>query len=63
MEQVGDLRLLPAADLRLVALTDRNNDGLLTAEEHPEMESLAEPSESISQVRGPAPKLLGRRRS
>lgn len=60
MEEVADLRFPPKADLRLRALMDRNNEGLLTADERDELESLVELSESLSLIRAKALRLLGR---
>ena len=60
VEEVASLRFPPRADRLLRVLMDRNNDGLLTAEEREEMESLVELSESLSVVRAKALHLLGR---
>ena len=61
VEAVAALRFPAVSDRRLQALMDRNNDGVLSPEEHDELESLAELSETISLVRADALALLGRR--
>jgi hypothetical protein len=61
VEAVAALRFPAVSDRRLQILMDRNNDGTLTQEEHAELESLAELSESISLVRADALAVLGRR--
>ena len=61
VEAVAALRFPAVSDRRLQVLMDRNNDGALSAEEHDELESLAELSEAISLVRADALALLGRR--
>ena len=60
VEEVAALRFSPRADRRLRGLMDRNNDGLLTAGEREETETLVELSESLSVVRAKALHLLGR---
>jgi hypothetical protein len=60
VEAVAALRFPAVSDRRLQVLMDRNNDGALSAEEHDELESLAELSETISLVRADALALLGR---
>ena len=60
VEEVAALRFSPRADRLLRGLMDRNNDGLLTADEREELESLVELSESLSLVRAKALHLLGR---
>ncbi len=60
METVAALRLPPTADGRLQRLMDRNNDGLLTAEEREDLQALVDWSEAISLVRADALQLLGR---
>ncbi len=61
MEAVAALRLPPVSDRRLQILMDRNNNGDLSAEEHDELASLVELSETISLVRADALAVLGRR--
>ena len=61
VEAVAALRFPAVSDRRLQALMDRNNNGALSPEEHDELESLAELSETISLVRADALALLGRR--
>jgi hypothetical protein len=61
VEAVAALRFPAVSDRRLQVLMDRNNDGALSPEEHDELESLAELSETISLVRADALALLGRR--
>lgn len=61
VETVGNLRLPPKADQRLQELMDRNNEGLLTAAERTDLESLVELSERLSVVRAEAIHLLGRK--
>ena len=61
VEAVAALRFPAVSDRRLQVLMDRNNDGVLSPEEHDELESLAELSETISLVRADALALLGRR--
>ena len=60
VEAVAALRLPAVSDRRLQSLMDRNNDGLLTADERDELQSLAELSETISLVRADALEVLGR---
>lgn len=60
VEEVASLRFPPAADRYLQALMDRNNEGLLDAEEHEELEAFVELSESLALVRAKALRLLGR---
>ena len=60
VEAVAALRLPAVSDRRLEILMDRNNDGVLSAEERAELESLAELSEALSLVRAEALQLLGR---
>ncbi len=57
---MGNLRLPPRADERLQPMMDRNNEGLLTASERADLESLVELSERLSLVRAEALHLLGR---
>ena len=59
-EEVAGLRFPAKADRRLGILMDLNNDGLLTADQREEMESLVELSESIALIRAKALRLLGR---
>lgn len=61
IEDLAALRMPPRSDARLQVLMDRNNDGLLKAEEREELESLVEVSEAISLLRAEALSLLGRR--
>ena len=61
VESVGNLRLPAKADHRLQELMDRNNEGLLDADERGELEALAELSERLSLVRAEAMQILGRR--
>ena len=61
VEAVGNLRLPLAADERLQELMDRNNEGLLSAKERTDLESLVELSERLSLVRAGALLLLGRK--
>ena len=61
VEAVAALRLPKVSDRRLQVLMDRNNQGVLTPDEHDELESLAELSETISLIRADALALLGRR--
>ena len=60
VEAVAALRLPPTADRRLQLLMDRNTNGVVTAEERAELESLVELSETISLVRADALQLLRR---
>jgi hypothetical protein len=60
VEMVADLRLPPRSDRRLQSLMDRNNNGILTAEEQDELESLVQLSETIGLVRAQALHVLGR---
>jgi hypothetical protein len=60
VEAVAALRLPPTSHYRLEILMDRNNNGLLTAEEKQELQSLVELSEVMSLVRADALRLLGR---
>jgi hypothetical protein len=60
VEEVAALRFSPRADRLLQGLMERNNEGLLTAGEREEMETLVELSESLSVVRAKALHLLGR---
>ena len=55
------LRLPEHADERLQELMDRNNDGLLSEQERPDLEALAELSEHLLLVRAEALHLLGRK--
>ena len=59
VESVGNLRLPPKTDQRLHELMDRNNEGLLSATEREELESLVELSQELSLVRAEAHVLLG----
>jgi hypothetical protein len=61
VEAVAALRFPVVSDRRLQVLMDRNTEGELSAEEHDELESLAELSETISLVRADALALLGRK--
>ncbi|MCO6456813.1 MAG: hypothetical protein J5I93_16055 [Pirellulaceae bacterium] len=61
VEAVRRLRLPPTTDKRLQELMDRNNDGLLTAGERADLESLVELSEQLSLLRAAALPLLGRK--
>jgi hypothetical protein len=61
VEAVADLRLPPKADQRMQYLMDRNNDGLLTADQKEDLEALVELSESLALVRAKALRLLGRK--
>jgi hypothetical protein len=56
---MGNLRLPPKTDLRLLELVELNNEGLLTEAERADLESLVELSERLSLVRGEALHLLG----
>lgn len=57
---IGALTLPKRADRRLGELMDRNHEGVLTAGEREELESLVEWSEEISLLRAEALQLLGR---
>jgi hypothetical protein len=61
VESITMLRLPEHADRRLQELMDRNNDGLLTANEREDLAALAELSERLALVRAEALHLLGRR--
>ena len=61
IEAVASLRFPSVSNRRLQALMDRNNNGVLNAEERDELESLAELSEAISLVRVDALAILGRK--
>ena len=61
IESVAEIRLPPRSDRRLRLLMERNTEGLLTAEERDELESLVEWSESISLMRAQALHVLGRK--
>ena len=61
IKSVGNLRLPPRADSRLEELMDRNNEGLLSADERQELGALVEWSEQVSLVRAEALELLGTR--
>lgn len=61
VESVSKLKLPPRSDRRLSELMDRNNEGLLDADERAELESLVEMSENLSLVRAEAIRLLGRK--
>jgi hypothetical protein len=60
IESVGNLRFPVKADDRLQHLMERNNDGLLTADERDELEALVELSQRLSLVRAEAWQILGR---
>ena len=60
LESVAGMRFPAKTDRRLRWLMDRNTNGLLTADERDELESLVELSESIALVRAQALRLLGR---
>jgi hypothetical protein len=60
IESVADLRLPDQTDRRLQTLMDRNNEGLLSASELEELESLVALSETLSLVRAKALHYLGR---
>ncbi len=59
-EQVLAMRLPPKTDKQLQNLMDRNNDGRLNPQEHEELESPVEMSETISLMRAKALRFLGR---
>jgi hypothetical protein len=59
MQEVARLRLPETTDRRMQLLMDRNNDGLLTACEHDELESLVAVSETVSLLRAKALRILG----
>ncbi len=61
VENIAMLRLPEQADQRLQQLMDRNNEGLLTAQERADLTALAELSEQLSLVRAEALQLLGRK--
>lgn len=61
VESITLLRLPEHADKRLQELMDRNNEGLLSAQERGDLEALAELSERLSLVRAEALHLLGRK--
>jgi hypothetical protein len=61
VESITLLRLPEHADKRLQELMDRNNEGLLSAQERSDLETLAELSEQLSLVRAEALHLLGRK--
>ena len=61
VESITSLRLPEHADKRLQELMDRNNEGLLSAQERADLEALAELSEQLSLVRAEALHLLGRK--
>ena len=61
IKSVGKLHLPPRAGQRLQDLMDRNNEGLLNADEREELAALVEWSEQVSLVRGEALELLGAR--
>ena len=60
VEEVASLRFPPRAVRRLQTLMDRNTEGLLTADEREELESLVDLSESLSLIRAKALHLLDR---
>ncbi|MCE9547900.1 MAG: hypothetical protein K8T25_20710 [Planctomycetia bacterium] len=60
VKTIGDLRLPALADHRLQDLMDRNNEGLLSAAERAELETLVEMSQRLSLIRAEALRLLGR---
>jgi hypothetical protein len=60
VEAVASLRMPPKTNRRLQTLMDRNNNGVLTAEEKEDLEALVELSETISLVRAKALRVLGR---
>ncbi len=59
-EDVAALHLPAAADQRLQALMNRNNEGTLTPAEREELKNLVEASESMALLRARALQLLGR---
>ena len=61
VEAVASLRFTPKADRQMQRLMDRNTEGLLSAEEKEQLESLVELSESLSLIRAQALQLLNRR--
>ncbi len=61
IESIGHLRLPVKADQRLQELMDRNNEGLLAANEREELEVLAELGERLSLLRAEALQILGKR--
>ena len=63
IESVAALRLPVKTDKRLQTLMDRNNNGLLSADEKEDLEALAELSETLALVRSRAYLLLGRKPS
>lgn len=60
VEMVSQLSFPPRVDGLITELVDRNNEGLLTADERAELESLAAFVETLSIVRADARHLLGR---
>lgn len=58
VETVAKLHLPALADRRLQILMDRNNNGLLTSEEHDDLRALVEVSELLSLVRADALQVL-----
>jgi hypothetical protein len=60
IKSVGSLRFPDKTDRHMQVLMDRNNEGLLSAEEKEELEALVELSEKLSLVRAEALQLLGK---
>ncbi len=60
-ESVAALRLPARADRRSQTLMDRNTNAARTSTEREERDSLVEMSETLSLVRAPAIRLLGRK--
>jgi hypothetical protein len=60
VETLCQLRFPAKTDERLQRLMDRNTEGLLSADERTELESLVELGETMSLIRAKALKSLGR---
>jgi len=61
LEYLAGLRFSPGANARIQSLMDRNNEGLLSAEEREELAGLASLSQDMSIARARALLLLGRK--
>jgi hypothetical protein len=61
LEYLAGMRFSTAADARIQDLMDRNNEGLLSAEEREVLAALASLSQDMSIVRSRALQLLGRK--
>jgi hypothetical protein len=61
VESLSKLRFPAQTDERLQLLMDRNTEGLLSAQERNELESLVELSQTMSLIRARALQSLGRK--